>query len=156
MNLTYIGGSVDSGRAESQKRADPNRPGVRNGQRLVRRDTEVTTRNKRSSQSQNLARGESEIERLRDGSSGIENVQDRLVASFGGQNRTCGGEEDGIGKEVGGSEVRGDTDVLHKTSDTGHGRNVGQDFREVERASIYGFATKGLDTFLRRANIRVR
>jgi len=150
MNLTYIGGSVDSGRAESQKRTDPNRSSVRNGQRLVRGDAEVTTRNKWSSQSQNLTRGESEIERLWDGSSGIENVQDRLVASFGGQNRTCGGEEGGIGKEAGGSEVRGDADVLHKTSDTGHGRNVGQDFREVERASIDGFAPKYLDSLLRR------
>ena len=153
---TYIGGSVDSGRAEGQKGTNPNRSSVRNGQRRVRRDTKVTTRNKRSSQCQNFIRSKSEIERLWNGSSGIKNVQDRLVTSFDGQNRTSGSEEDRIGKEVGGSKVRGDADVFYETSNAGHCRDVGQNFREVERASIDGHAPKGLDTLLRNRNIRVR
>ena len=70
------------------------------------------------------------------------------MASFDGQNRTCGGEEDGIGKKVGGSEVRGDADVFHKTSDTGHGLNIHQNFREVKGASIDGCAPKGLNALL--------
>lgn len=86
---TYIGGSVDGGRAKGQKRTDADRSSVRNGQGRVRGDTKVTTRDERSSESQNLVRGESEIKRLRDSGPGTKDVQDCLVASFDGQNRTC-------------------------------------------------------------------
>lgn len=49
---------------------------------------------------------------------------------------------------MGGSEVRGDTDVFHKPSNAGHGLDVGQNFREIECASIDGRAPKGLNTLL--------
>ena len=126
MNTTYIGGSVDSRRAEGQRRPDGNISSVCDGQGRVRRNTKIATRDERSSERQNLTWGESEIERLWNGGSGIKNVQDRLMASLDGQNRTGGGKEDGIGKEAGGSEVRGDANVFHETSDGGHGLDVDQ------------------------------
>ena len=78
------------------------------------------------------------------------------MASLDGQNRTGGGEENGTGKEVDSSKVRGDTDVFHETSDAGHGRDVGQNAREVERASSNRCASKGLDARLGQGNTRVR
>jgi hypothetical protein len=141
-----ISGSIDGRRAEGQKRANANRSGVRNGQGWVRGDAEVATRNEGSSESQNLIRHESEIEGLRDSGSGVKDVQDRLVASFDGQDSTGGSEEDGIRKEAGSSEISGDTDMFHQTSDAGHGLDIGQNAREVERAGIDGCASKGLDT----------
>ena len=128
MKSTYISGSVDSGRAEGQLRSDSYRSGVCDGQGWVRGDTEIATGDERSSDGQNLTWGESKVERLGDGSSGTENIQDRLVAGLDGQNRTCGREEDGIGKEMGGSKVCGDADVFHDTSDGCHSRDVDQDF----------------------------
>jgi len=139
-------GALEAGSAEGQKCADGNKSGVRDGQGWVRGYTKVTARNERSSEGQNLIRGESEIERLRDGGPSIENVQNRLVTSFDSQNRTGGGEEDGVGDEVCGSKVRGDTDIFHETSDVGHGRDIGQDTREIEPARIDGLTTKGSDT----------
>jgi len=147
---TYIGGSINGRRAEGQRRADANRSSVRDGQGWVCRDAQVTARDERSSKSQNLIRGESEIERLRDSSSSTKNIQDRLVASFDSQDRTSGGEEDGVGKEVCSSEISGDSDVFHEAGDVGHGRDVGQDTREVKRACIDGRAPERLDTLLRK------
>ena len=78
------------------------------------------------------------------------------MTSFDGQNRTCGSEEDRIGKEVGSSEVGGDTDVFHDTSDGGHGLDVGQDCRKIKFTIIDGFTPKSLDALLQKVSARVR
>ena len=73
------------------------------------------------------------------------------MASFDGQNRTCGGEEDGVGKKVGSSEVGGDADIFYDASDGGHRLYVGQDGRKVKFTTPDGFTPKGLDGLLRKS-----
>jgi hypothetical protein len=94
---------IESDRRSERKlrsNAEPRRPAraIRDGQRLVRSQTElasVAVLEESTGEGEDLLRAESDVEGLRSEGAAVEGVEDRLVAGFEREDRTCGGEESG-------------------------------------------------------------
>lgn len=98
-------------------------------------DTEITAGDEATGDSKHLVGRERDVERLRDGSRVVDEVKDRLVTRFDRHNRRGRGEHRRVGDEVGGSEVRGNADVLDSAGDWRHSGDGRQGTGEVELAT---------------------
>ena len=97
-------------------------------------NAEITTTDERSRDGENLLGKQGNVEGLGDGGGTREHVQDRLVARLDGQDG-CGSREDGrVPHEMRSTRIRADSDVLDKTRDGYHGRDVSEHAGEVELA----------------------
>jgi len=98
-------------------------------------DPGVTALDERASDGKNLFESEGDVERLRDGRGAFEEVEDGLVTRFDGRNGSGHGEDARVSDELCSTEVRADADDLDKSGALQHGFDIGEQGRQVERAS---------------------
>lgn len=103
---------------------------------------DLAARDEWAGDSKHLRGRERDIERLGDGGATVDDVQDRLVTSLDGQDRSRRSEQHGVGHQVRGTEVGTDTNVLNHTRGGSHGSYIDQYGREVELAAANGHVAK--------------
>lgn len=75
------------------------------------------------------------------------------MTGLNGHDGRSSGQEGRVGQKVGGTEVRGNTDVLDQTGRSSHGGNVRQNAGEVELAAWDDLTAQRVDDRLERASV---
>ena len=113
-------------------------------------DTNLAVRDELASDRKDLIREQRDVKRLRDRDPVAQDVEDRLVASLDGKNRSSIGEEHRVVDQMRSTQVGSHSDILNNTSGRRHRRDVVKCIAEVERTVGNRLVTEGLDCGLYR------